>query len=66
VGLFGLFKHLKYMSRICDICGKGAKKAASRSKALNKTLRTQKVNLQKHESGKACTRCIRTEAKHAA
>ncbi len=54
------------MSRVCDHCGKGPKRAAIRSKALNKTLRRQKVNLQKFEGEKVCTRCIRTKTKQAA
>ncbi|MFH0857202.1 MAG: 50S ribosomal protein L28 [Candidatus Magasanikbacteria bacterium] len=54
------------MSRICSNCGKTAKKAALRSHAKNKVLRTQKVNLQKGSEGTlVCTRCIRTDKKNA-
>jgi len=53
------------MSRICSICGKGPKKAANRSHALNKTLRRQKPNLQKSDKQLVCTRCLRTAVKHA-
>lgn len=53
------------MARICDACGKGAKKAANRSHALNKTLRRQKPNLQKVGDLKVCTRCRRTMIKLA-
>ena len=51
------------MSRVCAICGKAPKKAASRSHALNKTLRRQKPNLQKFNGQLVCTRCIKTLSK---
>ena len=54
------------MARTCDMCGKGAKKAASRSHSKIKTLRRQKPNLQKMDGKMVCTRCMRTTAKHAA
>ncbi len=53
------------MSRLCDTCGKGPKKAANRSHALNKTLRVQRPNLQKLGDLKVCTRCRRSMVKHA-
>jgi len=53
------------MARTCAVCGKGPKKAISRSHALNKTLRKQKPNLQKSGGLLKCTRCLRTEAKKA-
>ena len=52
------------MGRTCANCGKGPKKAANRSHAKNKTLRVQKPNLQKDESGDMiCNTCRRTAAK---
>ena len=53
------------MSRRCELCEKGAKKAANRSHAKNKTLRRQKVNLQTVDGVKLCTKCIRTITKKA-
>ncbi|HBB38089.1 MAG: 50S ribosomal protein L28 [Candidatus Magasanikbacteria bacterium GW2011_GWD2_43_18] len=53
------------MARICDLCGKGSKKAASRSHSKIKTLRRQHPNLQKMDGKMVCTRCMRTAAKHA-
>jgi len=49
------------MSRVCNECGKGPKKAAIRSHAKNKTLRTQDVNLQKLNGELMCTRCRKTK-----
>ncbi|PIR76775.1 MAG: 50S ribosomal protein L28 [Candidatus Magasanikbacteria bacterium CG10_big_fil_rev_8_21_14_0_10_42_10] len=54
------------MALSCDICGKGSKKAASRSHSKIKTIRRQKPNLQKMDGKKVCTRCMRTTAKQAA
>ncbi|MBU4422033.1 50S ribosomal protein L28 [Candidatus Parcubacteria bacterium] len=55
------------MSRRCDICGRGSKKAASRSHSNIKTLRRQYVNLQARtidgEKKKVCTKCIKTMKK---
>lgn len=52
------------MSRICQVCGRGPKKAASRSHSNIKTLRRQYVNLQsKKIDGKrmnVCAKCIKT------
>lgn len=53
------------MARVCEFCGRGPKKAANRSHAKNKTLRTQHVNLQKLSGFKVCTRCRRTAIKQA-
>ena len=53
------------MARICEACGKGPKKAANRSHALNKTLRRQLPNLQKLDGKKVCTACRRTLIKRA-
>jgi len=47
----------------CSKCGKGPKKAASRSHSKIKTLRRQRVNLQKLDGDMVCTRCIRTNSK---
>ncbi len=54
------------MALKCEMCGKGAIRAANRSHSKAKTLRRQKPNLQKLDGKKVCTRCIRTVAKHAA
>ena len=55
------------MSRICDICGRGPKKAASRSKSNIKTLKRQYINLQSRlidgVRKKVCTKCLRTMKK---
>ncbi len=48
------------MARLCDICGRGSKRAAIRSHSNIKTLRRQKPNLQKFGDKRACTRCVRT------
>jgi len=48
------------MALKCDLCEKGSKKAANRSHSKTKTLRKQKVNLQKLDGKKVCTRCMRT------
>ncbi len=53
------------MPRICDLCARGAKKAANRSHSNVKTLRRQGVNLQKFGDFRACARCIRTVTKMA-
>ncbi|MBU0661557.1 50S ribosomal protein L28 [Patescibacteria group bacterium] len=53
------------MSRTCDMCGKGPKKAANRSHANNKTNRRQLPNLQPLGNMKICLRCRRTAVKYA-
>ncbi|MBT3816847.1 MAG: 50S ribosomal protein L28 [Candidatus Magasanikbacteria bacterium] len=53
------------MSRRCEMCGKGPKKAVIRSHANNKTNRRQLPNLQKLGDLKVCTRCRRTVLKYA-
>ncbi len=53
------------MAKRCDICSKGTKKAASRSHSKIKTLRKQKVNLQKLDGKSVCTRCMRTKTNKA-
>lgn len=54
------------MSRRCDLCGKGPKKAAYRSHSKIKTLRRQYPNLQTKtidgKKRKICTRCLKTIA----
>ncbi|MBD3310894.1 MAG: 50S ribosomal protein L28 [Candidatus Magasanikbacteria bacterium] len=54
------------MSRTCEKCGKGPKKAVTRSHSKIRTLRTQKANLQKINGKKLCTACIRTMVKKTA
>jgi len=44
----------------CDMCGKGAIKAANVSHSKVKTLRRQKPNLQKLDSHMVCTKCRKT------
>lgn len=55
------------MSRVCDVCGRGPKKAVSRSHSNIATKRRQYINLQtKNVAGtkaKVCTRCLKTLAK---
>ncbi len=51
--------------RKCEICGKGAIKAANRSHSRVKTLRRQKPNLQKVGGILMCMRCRRTAIKYA-
>jgi len=53
------------MAQKCEVCSKGAKKAANRSHSKIKTLRKQKVNLQKLEGKLVCTRCMRTKTNKA-
>lgn len=52
--------------RKCAICGKGSKKAATRSHSKVKTLRRQLPNLQKVDGVQMCMRCRRTAIKNAA
>ncbi|MBI2990324.1 MAG: 50S ribosomal protein L28 [Candidatus Magasanikbacteria bacterium] len=54
------------MSKVCEHCGKGSQKSATRSHSKIKTLRRQYANLQKFEGKKYCTRCIRTASKQTA
>ncbi|PIR66617.1 MAG: 50S ribosomal protein L28 [Parcubacteria group bacterium CG10_big_fil_rev_8_21_14_0_10_36_14] len=55
------------MSKRCDICGRGSKKAASRSHSNIKTLRRQNINLQSKtidgKKKKVCAKCIKTAKK---
>ena len=51
------------MSRICDLCGKIAIRAANRSHSKVKTLRRQRPNLQKVDGQTICTRCLKTKSK---
>ncbi|MDP2684586.1 MAG: bL28 family ribosomal protein [bacterium] len=48
------------MALKCELCAKGSKKSANRSHSKVKTLRRQKVNLQKLDGKQVCTRCMRT------
>lgn len=48
------------MARLCDLCNRGSKRAASRSHSNIKTLRRHKPNLQKFGDHRVCTRCVRT------
>ncbi|MCB9798365.1 50S ribosomal protein L28 [Candidatus Nomurabacteria bacterium] len=54
------------MSRVCDTCGRGPRKAASRSHSMIKTLKVARINLQKKDGKKMCTKCIKTETKKQA
>ncbi|MDZ7798046.1 MAG: 50S ribosomal protein L28 [Patescibacteria group bacterium] len=55
------------MARKCEICGKTAKTAISRSHSNIATKRLQKINLQtlikNGKKYKACAACIRDQAK---
>ncbi|MFA6271823.1 MAG: L28 family ribosomal protein [Patescibacteria group bacterium] len=55
------------MAKICEICGRGALTAASRSHSNIATKQTRFLNLQNTTiNGKkvrACTRCIKTQSK---
>ncbi|MFH1207368.1 MAG: 50S ribosomal protein L28 [Patescibacteria group bacterium] len=57
------------MSRICDICGRGALTAQSRSHSNIATKRRQQINLQQAlyhgQRVKACASCIKTLTKQA-
>ncbi len=48
------------MSRTCDLCFKKSQKSATRSHSNIKTLRRQKINVQKVNGLVLCTRCIKT------
>ena len=48
------------MSRTCDLCFKKSQKSATRSHSNIKTLRRQKINVQKVSGAMLCTRCIKT------
>jgi len=54
------------MALKCEICDKGAKKAANRSHSKIKTLRRQKPNLQKLDGHLVCTKCRKTLVKKMA
>ena len=55
------------MSRVCEICKRGPKKAVSRSHSNIATIRRQYLNLQKKtidgKSIKVCTKCLKTQSK---
>ena len=55
------------MSKICEICGRGALSAISRSHSNIATKRKQYLNLQKTKykgkKVKACARCIKSQSK---
>lgn len=61
-------KEVFFMSRVCDICGKGPSFGNNVSHANNKTSRVWYPNLQKIKtiksgtvrSVKVCTRCLRS------
>ncbi|MFC1639008.1 50S ribosomal protein L28 [Patescibacteria group bacterium] len=57
------------MSRICDLCARGANRANSRSHSNIATKREQRINLQtKRIAGmkaRLCTKCIKTLTKRA-
>lgn len=59
--------YVKVMPRICEVCGRGSLKSASRSHSNIATIKRQKVNLQTLVQGSkkllACTSCIRTNTK---
>lgn len=52
------------MAKVCDLCGRGSTKDASRSHSNIKTIKRQHINLQvKTIDGKklhVCTKCIKT------
>lgn len=55
------------MSRVCQLCGRGSLKSYTRSHSNIATKRRQHLNLQKAtingKQVKACTRCLRTQAR---
>ncbi len=55
------------MSRVCDICGRGAKSGNKRSHSNIATLRKFSINLQTKKVGaarkKVCTKCLKTLSK---
>ena len=57
------YPDLNLMKKSCSRCGKGSKKAASRSHSKIKTLRRQHANIQKVGGVYLCTKCIRTKGK---
>lgn len=58
------------MARVCEICGRGKKKAISRSHSNIATKRYQLPNLQSvmmdGKSVLACTQCLKTYSKRLA
>jgi len=52
------------MSRVCDICGRGPRKAIKRSHANNKTIVRKYINLQSMTidgtKKRICAKCMRT------
>lgn len=58
------------MSRICDICGRGPRKAIQSSHANNKSITKKYLNLQSRVidgvKKKICTKCLRTMKKNLA
>jgi ribosomal protein L28 len=52
------------MAKICDLCGRGSTKDASRSHSNIKTTKRQYINLQNKNfdgaSMKVCTKCLKT------
>jgi ribosomal protein L28 len=53
------------MSLSCDLCFKRSQKSATRSHSNIKSLKRQKINLQKVNGNWLCTRCLGTLAKKA-
>lgn len=57
----------KYMSKVCEICGRTPKGGNKRSHSNIATRRTFGINLQEKkingERKRACTRCIKTANK---
>ena len=58
------------MSKVCDVCGRGARSGNSRSHSNIATRRKFSINLQSKKIGgkktKICTGCIKTQSKKAA
>lgn len=56
-----------FMSRVCQICGRGPKSSQSRSHSNIATKRIVAINLQTKKTGdrniKICTKCLKTQAK---
>ena len=52
------------MAKVCDLCGRGSMRDASRSHSNIKTLKRQHINLQTRKfegvSMKICTKCIKS------
>ncbi len=61
---------ITYMSRVCQVCGRGTRSSNSRSHSNIATKRKQYVNIQKKSVNgktiKICAKCVKSSSKKSA